>query len=47
MRRMQTDTRAKLLLGTGNDIFELVPATSLEFGQIVLVEAGDRAPADA
>src|SRR5437868_11792318 len=46
LRRMQTETRAKVLLGPkgevgGDNLFELMPATSLEVGQVVLVEAGD------
>ncbi len=46
LRRMQSDARAKVLLGTGKDLYELVPATSLEVGQVVLVEAGDLIPGD-
>jgi K+-transporting ATPase ATPase B chain len=51
LRRMQTETRAKLLLGPngevgGDNLFELIPATSLEVGQVVLVEAGDLIPSD-
>jgi K+-transporting ATPase ATPase B chain len=51
LRRMQTETRAKVLLGPkgevgGDNLFELMPATSLQVNQVVLVEAGDLIPSD-
>lgn len=45
LRATKAELRAKLLLGVG-DTYELVPATQLEKGEIVLVETGDLIPAD-
>ena len=46
LRRMRSETIAKLLLGVGGDLFELVRANTLKVGQLVLVEAGDIVPGD-
>jgi K+-transporting ATPase ATPase B chain len=46
LRRMRSETIAKLLPGVGNDLFEQVRANTLKVGQIVLVEAGDIVPGD-
>jgi K+-transporting ATPase ATPase B chain len=45
LRRQRTETRAKLVSGTGKD-YKLVPSTSLKIGDLVLVEAGDTIPSD-
>ena len=45
LRATKAELRAKLMLGVG-DTYELVPATQLEKGEIVLVETGDLIPAD-
>ncbi|MFZ5780309.1 MAG: potassium-transporting ATPase subunit KdpB [Pseudomonadota bacterium] len=45
LRRMRTETMAKLLLGVG-DTFEPVRANTLKVGDKVLVEAGDLVPGD-
>lgn len=45
LRATKADLRAKLMLGVG-DTYENVPASQLELGEIVLVEAGDLIPAD-
>jgi K+-transporting ATPase ATPase B chain len=45
LRRQRTETRAKLLSGTGRD-HVLVPGTDLRVGDVVLVEAGDVIPSD-
>jgi K+-transporting ATPase ATPase B chain len=46
LRRQRTDMQAKLVKGPQDGAFTLVPATSLEVGDIVLVEAGDVIPSD-
>ncbi len=46
LRRQRTETQAKLLSGPGHQNYKLVPSTSLEIGDIVLVEAGDTIPSD-
>jgi potassium-transporting ATPase ATP-binding subunit len=46
LRRMRSETIAKLLLGVGGDLFEPVRAHSLKVGQLVLVESGDIVPGD-
>jgi K+-transporting ATPase ATPase B chain len=45
LRATKADLMAKRLLGVG-DTYELVPATRLEKGEMVLVETGDLIPAD-
>ena len=45
LRAAKADLKAKLLLGTG-DLYEIVGASQLEVGEIVLVETGDLIPAD-
>ncbi len=45
LRATKAELRAKLMLGVG-DTFEIVPASQLERGEIVLVETGDLIPAD-
>jgi K+-transporting ATPase ATPase B chain len=45
LRATKADLRAKLMLGVG-DTFEIVAASQLEKGEIVLVETGDLIPAD-
>jgi K+-transporting ATPase ATPase B chain len=45
LRATKSELEAKLLLGTG-DLFEVVGASQLEKGEIVLVETGDLIPAD-
>jgi K+-transporting ATPase ATPase B chain len=46
LRKTRTETDAKLLSPDGSTTFELVPATSLKVGDVVLVEAGDIIPSD-
>jgi K+-transporting ATPase ATPase B chain len=46
LRRQRTETQAKLVRDEGAQDYELVPGTSLEVGDIVLVEAGDLIPSD-
>ena len=46
LRRMRSETIAKVLLGVGGDLFEPVRANALKVGQIVLVEAGEIVPGD-
>jgi K+-transporting ATPase ATPase B chain len=46
LRRQRSGTQAKLINGTGNNNYRLVPSTSLKVGDIVLVEAGDIIPSD-
>ncbi len=49
LRQTKGDTLAKLLLdpdGAGSHLYEPVPATQLDRGDIVLVEAGDIIPGD-
>ena len=45
LRATKAELKAKLLLGVG-DTFEIVPASQLQKGEIVLVETGDLIPAD-
>ncbi len=45
LRATKAELRAKLMLGVG-DTFEIVPASQLERGEIVLVETGVLIPAD-
>jgi K+-transporting ATPase ATPase B chain len=45
LRATKSELKAKLLLGSG-DLFEIVAASQLEKGEIVLVETGDLIPAD-
>ncbi|HKX80135.1 MAG TPA: potassium-transporting ATPase subunit KdpB [Novosphingobium sp.] len=45
LRATKSDLKAKLLLGLG-DTYEVVPASRLQKGEIVLVETGDLIPAD-
>ncbi|HLZ79480.1 MAG TPA: potassium-transporting ATPase subunit KdpB [Sphingomonas sp.] len=45
LRATKAELKAKLLLGVG-DTFEIVAASRLEKGEIVLVETGDLIPAD-
>ena len=45
LRATKAELKAKLLLGTG-DLFEIVGASQLGVGDIVLVETGDLIPAD-
>jgi K+-transporting ATPase ATPase B chain len=45
LRRQRTQTTAKLLGGEGRD-YTAVPGTSLQVGDVVLVEAGDIIPSD-
>src|SRR3546814_5025551 len=44
-RATQAELKAKLMLGVG-DTYEIVPASQVEKGEIVLVETGDLIPAD-
>jgi K+-transporting ATPase ATPase B chain len=46
LRRMRSETVAKLLHGAASDKFEPVRANTLKVGQFVLVEAGDIVPGD-
>jgi K+-transporting ATPase ATPase B chain len=46
LRKMRSETVAKVLLGVGDDLFEPVRANALKVGQIVLVETGDIVPGD-
>jgi potassium-transporting ATPase ATP-binding subunit len=46
LRRMRTETKAKRLAGAQTRSFELVAATALRQGDLVLVEAGDFVPSD-
>src|SRR5471032_922495 len=46
LRRMRSETIAKILLGVGGDLFEPMRAHSLKVGQVVLVEPGDIVPGD-
>ncbi|WP_447762854.1 potassium-transporting ATPase subunit KdpB [Sphingopyxis panaciterrae] len=45
LRATKAELKAKLMLGVGNT-YEIVPASQLEKGEIVLVETGDLIPAD-
>jgi K+-transporting ATPase ATPase B chain len=46
LRRTRTETRAKRLRGPARQPHDVVPATSLRRGDVVLVEAGDTIPGD-
>jgi potassium-transporting ATPase ATP-binding subunit len=46
LRRTRTQTDAKLLSPDGHTSYELVPATSLKVGDVVVVETGDIIPSD-
>ena len=46
LRRQRTEAQAKLLRSENAQDYDLVPGTSLEIGDIVLVEAGDLIPSD-
>src|SRR5262250_230708 len=46
LRRTRTETRAKRLLAANSPNFELIDATALRAGDLVLVEAGDLIPSD-
>ncbi|MFB2605459.1 potassium-transporting ATPase subunit KdpB, partial [Rhizobium phaseoli] len=46
LRKARTETQAKLLTGNNGNDYRMVPGTSLEVGDIVLVEAGDIIPSD-
>src|ERR1700756_3819926 len=45
LRKTRTESQAKLLSGEGRE-YRLVPGTSLQVGDVVLVEAGDNIPSD-
>ncbi|MBT2134615.1 potassium-transporting ATPase subunit KdpB [Croceibacterium sp. LX-88] len=45
LRAAKSELKAKLLLGT-DDLYEMVAASQLEKGEVVLVETGDLIPAD-
>ena len=45
LRATKAELKAKLMLGVG-DTYEIVPATRLQKGEMVLVETGDLIPAD-
>ena len=46
LRKTRTESQAKLLSGSDNKVYRLVPGTALRVGDIVLVEAGDNIPSD-
>ena len=46
LRKTRTESQAKLLSGSDNKVYRLVPGTALKVGDIVLVEAGDNIPSD-
>jgi K+-transporting ATPase ATPase B chain len=46
LRRTRTETRAKRLQAVNSRNFELIDATALKAGDLVLVEAGDLIPSD-
>ena len=46
LRKTRTETDAKLLSPDGHATYELVPATSLKVGDVVVVEAGEIIPSD-
>ena len=46
LRRMRSDTIAKVLIGVPDDVYKPTRASMLEVGDIVLVEAGDIVPGD-
>ncbi len=45
LRKTRTESQAKLLEGTGK-AYRMVPGTSLQVGDVVLVETGDNIPSD-
>jgi potassium-transporting ATPase ATP-binding subunit len=46
LRRTRTQTQAKLLTGSDQKSYRLVPSINLKVGDVVLVEAGDMIPSD-
>ena len=46
LKKTRTESQAKLLSGSDNKVYRLVPGTALKVGDIVLVEAGDNIPSD-
>jgi potassium-transporting ATPase ATP-binding subunit len=46
LRRTRTETQAKLITGTEQQSYRLVPGIDLKIGDVVLVEAGDMIPSD-
>jgi K+-transporting ATPase ATPase B chain len=46
LRKMRTETQAKLLTGSDRSTYTSVPAPSLKIDDVVLVEAGDFIPSD-
>ena len=46
LRRTRAETDAKLLSSDGHMTYEIVPATSLKVGDVVVVEAGEIIPSD-
>src|SRR5258708_1503325 len=46
LRRTRTETQAKLLTGSEQQSYRLVPGIGLKIGDVVLVEAGDMIPSD-
>ncbi|HEY3639883.1 MAG TPA: potassium-transporting ATPase subunit KdpB [Xanthobacteraceae bacterium] len=46
LRRTRTETQAKLITGSGQQSYRLVPGIGLKIGDVVLVEAGDMIPSD-
>ena len=46
LRRMRTETQAKLLSGDDRRAYRTVAGTGLKVGDVVLVEAGDVIPSD-
>ena len=46
LRRTRTETKGKRLLAANSPNFELIDATALRAGDLVLVEAGDLIPSD-
>ncbi|PWJ86516.1 K+-transporting ATPase ATPase B chain [Pseudaminobacter salicylatoxidans] len=46
LRKARTQTDAKLLAPDSHSSYEIVPATSLKVGDVVIVEAGDIIPSD-
>ena len=46
LRKTRTETQAKLLSGSSDKSYSIVPGTQLKVGDFVLVEAGDIIPSD-
>ena len=46
LRRSRTETTAKLLAADGTSGYTIVPGTSLQVGDLVVVEAGEIIPSD-